>query len=195
MEPYFSSNRIGESLVPAFKATMLRPHEFFARMPVAGGYGNSLVLLSIYLTVPALIFSIFSGVITVLVILPLFLIFGIAGTWMWAGYLSWAARVFCKVPLTTVDAFQLCAYGAAPLLFSWLPLIGSVSFFWNLFLNWQGMVSHAKVGGGAALLIILGAFILMSLSIAALLAALWFFASQHGIDMHISDMQQQWRYF
>jgi hypothetical protein len=195
VEPYFSSDRIGDSLVPTVKTVMTRPREFFERMPVAESYGNSLILLSIYLAIPALIVSIFSGVITLIVILPLSLLFGVIGTWMWAWYLSWAARVFCKVPLSIPDAFQLCAYSAAPMLFSWIPLIGSVSFFWNLFLNWQGMVSHAKVGGGAALMIILGAFIMMSLSIVALAAALWLLASQYGIDMHISDMQQQWQYF
>lgn len=199
MEPYFSSDRIGESLVPAVKAAMTRPREFFERMPVARSYSNSLILLCIYLAVPALIVSIFSGVITLIVILPFSLLFGVIGTWMWAWYLSWAARVFCKVPLTIPDAFQLCAYSAAPLLFSWIPLIGSISFFWNLFLNWQGLVSHAKVGGGAALMIILGAFIIMSLSIVALAAALWLLASQYGVHMNISDMQQhmqqQWQYF
>ena len=193
MQSYFSSDRIGDTLVPAFKAVMTRPQEFFEQMPTAERYGNSLVLLSIYLTVPALIVSIFSGVVTVIVILPVSLIMGIIATWMWAWYLSWATRVFCKVPLTTPGAFQICAYSTAPLVFSWLPLVGAVAFFWNLFLNWQGLVSHGRVGGGAALLIILAAFIIMSLSLVVLAALLLTLASQHGMQMHISDIQQ-WQY-
>jgi len=192
-QTYFSSDRIGDTLVPAFKAVITRPREFFERMPIAERYSNSLVLLSIYLTIPALIVSIFSGVVTVIVILPVSLITGIIATWMWAWYLSWAARVFCKAPLTTPDAFQVCTYSTAPLIFSWLPLVGAVAFFWNLFLNWQGLVSHGRVGGGAALLIILAAFIIMSLSLVVLAALLLMLASQHGVQMHISDFQQ-WQY-
>ena len=150
MSTYFSSERVGETLVAATKGILGSPAGFFEAMPRVTDYKNSLMLLSVYLVVPALALSLFSGVVTIIFILPVTLIFGILNTWLWAWYLGWASRTFCKVDLGTADAFQICAYGAAPLLLSWVPVFGMIAYVWSLYLNWQGLVSHARVGGGAA---------------------------------------------
>lgn len=167
---------------------MTTPSTYFAEMPVAQGYKNSMVLLIIYLIIPALIISIFSGVITIIFILPVFLLLGIVGTWSWAWYLGWAARTFCKASLTTADAFQICAYGAAPVVFSMIPLLGVITTLWNLYLNWQGLISHAKIGGGSALLIILASFVVLGASLLLLVILLFHFAAQTGINLP----QMQW---
>jgi len=180
---YFSSEHIGETLLSSFKATMTSPTPCFENMPVAQGYKNSIILLVIYLVIPALMISIFSGVITIIFILPVFLLFGVAGTWSWAWYLGWAARTFCKSSLTTADAFQICAYGAAPVIFSMIPLVGVITTLWSLYLNWQGLVSHAKVGGGSALLIILAAFVILGVSLLLLVILLFYLAAQTGVDL------------
>jgi len=180
---YFSSERIGETLLPSFKATMTSPTPCFENMSVAHGYKNAMILLAIYLTIPALAISILSGVITVIFILPAFLLFGIAGTWSWAWYLGWAARTFCKSSLTTADAFQICAYGAAPVIFSVIPFANMIATLWSLYLNWQGLVSHARIGGGSALLIILAAFVVMGVSLLLLLILLFQFAAQTGVNL------------
>jgi len=180
---YFSSDHIGETLLPSFKATMTAPTPYFEHMPVAQGYKHSMVLLTIYLLIPALIISIFSGIITIVFIVPLFLLFGIVGTWSWAWYLGWAARTFCKSSLTTADAFQICAYGAAPAVFSMIPLVGVITTLWNLYLNWQGLVSHARIGGGSALLIILASFVVLGVSLLLLVVLLFHFAAQTGINL------------
>lgn len=165
---YFSSEKIGETLIPVVKATLFSPSTYFAGMPRAQGYRDSLVLLAIYLLVPALLSSLLSGVVTILFILPTTLIFGMLTTWLWAWYLAWAARRFCASTLTTEDAFQILAYSAVPLLFSWIPILGAIGIAWNLYLTWQGLVSYGKVGGGAALLIILAAFLILGLSLMVL---------------------------
>jgi len=180
---YFSSERIGETLLPSFKATMTSPTPCFENMPVAQDYKNSMVLLVIYLLIPALIASIFSGLITIVFILPMFLLFGIVGTWSWAWYLAWAARTFCKSSLTTADAFQICAYGAAPIIFSMIPIVGIITTLWSLYLNWQGLVSHARIGGGSALLIILVSFVVLGISLLLLVVSLFYFAAQTGINL------------
>ncbi len=182
-QSYFSSERIGETLLPSFKATMTSPTPFFEGMPTALNYKDSMILLVIYLLIPALAISIFSGIITIVFILPAFLLFGIVGTWSWAWYLSWAARTFCKSSLTTVDAFQICAYGAAPSIFSIIPFAGVITTMWSLYLNWQGLVSHARIGGGSALLIILASFVVMGLSLLLLVILLFQLMTQTGISL------------
>ena len=183
MPVYFSSNRIGETLVPATKDVLVSPALFFGAMPRAGDYMNSLVLLSVYLVIPALILSLFSGIVTIIFILPATLVLGIATTWMWAWYLGWASRVFCKVDLSTAAAFQICAYSSAPLLLSWVPVFGVVAYVWSLYLNWQGLVSHARVGGGAALMFILAAFVLFALSLLLLLVLLFKLTADSGMPL------------
>ncbi len=180
---YFSSERIGETLLPAFKATMTSPTPCFENMPVAQGYKNSIVLLVIYLLIPALVVSISSGLMTIVFILPALLLFGIIGTWSWAWYLGWAARTFCKSSLTTVDAFQICAYGAAPTVVSMIPFVGVITTLWSLYLNWQGLVSHARIGGGSALLIILASFVVLGLSLLLLVVLLFQIAAQTGMNL------------
>jgi len=184
---YFSSEHIGQTLLPSFKAAMTSPTPCFENMPVAQSYKHSIVLLIIYLIIPALGTSAFSGTITVLFIMPVFLLFGIIATWSWAWYLSWAARTFCKSSLTTVDAFQICAYGAAPIVFSVVPIVGMITTLWSLYLNWQGLVSHTRIGGGSALLIILASFIFLGLLLLALLILLFYFAGQ--TQLNLPDVQ------
>jgi len=185
---YFSSEHIGETLLSSFKATMTSPTPCFENMPVAQDYRNSIVLLTIYLIIPALTVSIFSGAITMFFILPAFLLLGIIGTWSWAWYLAWAARTFCKSSLTTADAFQICAYGAAPVVFSMVPVAGMITTLWSLYLNWQGLVSHAKIGGGSALLIILASFVVLGLSLLLLVILLFYFVGQ----THFNFSEVQW---
>ena len=183
MPVYFSSDRVGETLVTATRDVLVSPVRFFEAMPETADYRNSLVLLCIYLAIPAVVLSLFAGIITVVIILPATLVFGIFTTWVWAGYLAWASRVFGKVDLHTAGAFQICAYSSAPLLLSWLPVFGVVAYIWSLYLNWQGLVSHARVGGGAALMFILGAFVVFGLSLFVLVLLLFKLASDSGISL------------
>jgi len=183
MNRYFSAERIGDTLFPAFKCVMGSPGEFFSAMPEARDYRDSFMLLCIFLSVPALVASIATGYISIIFILPISLTFGLIGTWLWAWYLGWAARHFCASDLTTVGAFQICAYASAPLAFTWIPLLGLLGWLWNLFLNWQGLVSHGRVGAGPAILIILGAFFVMMLSLMILVGLLLYAGSHFGVHL------------
>ncbi|HCS12805.1 MAG: hypothetical protein COS82_05645 [Zetaproteobacteria bacterium CG06_land_8_20_14_3_00_59_53] len=182
MHRFFSAEQIGDTLLEAFKGVMTAPNTYFAAMPEARDYRDSLMLLCIYLAIPALVIGILSGVIGTIIILPASLLFGAIGTWMWAIYLGWAARRFCSSELSTVDAFQISAYSSAPLVFSWIPVIGMIAWMSNLYLNWQGLVSHARISAGAALLIILAAFFIMALSFAVLAAVLIYATAHYGVQ-------------
>jgi len=173
---YFSAHNIGATLIDAFRGVMRMPTDYFAAMPESNDYRDSSMLLLIYLSIPALMVSLATGIISIVIILPVFLIVGFVSTWMWASYLGWAARYFCGASLSTRDAFQICAYGTAPLVFSWIPILGLVAWLWNLYLNWQGLISHGRLGGGSALLIIIGAFVMMGLSLLVLVALLAYYS-------------------
>lgn len=183
MNRYFSAASIGDTLFPAFKGVLGSPNDFFTAMPEARDYRDSFMLLCIFLSIPALVASIATGVISIIFILPISLTFGLISTWLWAWYLGWAARRFSGSNLSTVGAFQICAYSSAPLVFSWIPLIGLFGWFWNLYLTWQGLVSHARVGAGPSLLIILGAFFVMMVSLITLAALLLYAGSQFGMEI------------
>jgi len=183
MQTYFSAERIGATLFPAFKGVMVAPNSYFATLPEARDYRDSLMLLCIYLAIPAVMMGLATGVIGIVFILPLSLLFGLIGTWMWAVYLGWAARRFCSASLSTAGAFQICAYSGAPLIFSWIPILGMLAWLSNLYLNWQGLVSHARLGAGAALLIILGAFFIMALSLVTLAVLLIYASTQYGVQL------------
>lgn len=183
MDRYFSAERIGASLLPAFKGVMVSPNNYFAAMPEAHDYRDSLMLLGIYLGISALVSGTVAGVLGLVLILPLALTLGLIGTWMWAWYLGWAARRFCGSQLSTVDAFQICAYSSAPLVFSWIPIIGMIAWLSNLYLNWQGLVSHARLGAGAALLIIVGYFFMLALSLLVLVLLLVYASTHYGMNL------------
>ncbi len=180
---HFSSNRIGDTLPKAFVQTLTRPAAWFEAMPKAESYRDSAVLLAIYILAPALVASILTGFVTIIVILPLSLLFGFVATWMWAGYLAWASRTFCKTDMTTVDAFQICAAASAPQVFSAIPMLAPVATLWNLYLNWQGLVSHGKVSGGCALLIILAAFVILGGTLLILFVLILQLAHQSGLSL------------
>lgn len=182
MPVYFDSDRIGDTLVSSVKYIITAPQGFFADMPPADAYRNSLTFLTIVLVVLAIGLSLMSGLVLLPVIFPVAIVLGLITTWMWAWYLGWACRVFCKTQLSTINAFQICAYGSVPLVFSWLPIIGMLSSLWNLYLNWQGLVSHARVGGGSALLIILGPLIVMGISMAILAVLAFKLMTDMGVD-------------
>jgi hypothetical protein len=192
MKLYFSAERIGDTLLDAFKGVMTSPNVYFAAMPQAHDYRDSLMLLGIYLGIPALVTGIAAGMLSLVLVLPLALVLGFIGTWTWAWYLGWAARRFCGSRLSTVDAFQICAYSSAPLVFSWIPIIGMLAWLSNLYLNWQGLVSYARLGAGAALLIILGYFLILALSMFALVMLLIYASTHYGVNLPVMTPPVTW---
>jgi hypothetical protein len=181
MITYFSSNRITETLLPAIKSVITEPRLFFEEMQATTSYRDSLILMSLIMLVPSLIISLPTGIFALLVI-PFFLGLMLVCTWLWAWYLSWAVRVFSKSQLSTAAAFQICAYSAVPQLLSWVPGVNIFTSLWNLYLTWQGLVSHAKVGSGKALLILVIPMILFVMSLVVLFGLLFSLMSDMGLS-------------
>ncbi|MDX8406957.1 MAG: YIP1 family protein [Mariprofundaceae bacterium] len=177
MPVYFDSNKPIESFAAAVRDVVIAPGTFFEHMPKAGSYAPAIYFLTISLAVPLLIgalmtlgFSLFLAPVIWLVML--------LATWLWAWYLGWAARVFGKKALSTIDAFQISAYGNVPMLLAWVPVLNVVTGLWSLVLEWFGLTRFAGVSSGVALLVLLVPMIVLMLSMTLLVVLIAVFASQ-----------------
>jgi len=156
-------------------------------MPAAGHLWQSAHLLALYLSVPTLMMTMtagtgiptiapdfLSGLIAILLIVPISLSIGLGTSLLWARYLSWASSRFAGKSLSVETAFQICAYSGAPFVIAWGPYLGPVMALWNLLLNWKGLVHHGGVGPLWALVIIISGLLLLTFFVLALVALMVF---------------------
>ncbi len=177
MSEYFDRENAVESFVAAVRQVVIAPGAFFEGMPRAQGYGPSLIFLSIVLGVVILIYALMTMGVALLAA-PLVWVLAIVATWLWAWYLGWAVRVFARKDLSTMDAFQICAYANVPVLIGWIPVLGLLSSLWSLALEWIGLTRFAGVSSGTALLILLVPLVLLMLSGALLVVLIGALATQ-----------------
>jgi len=150
---YFESNRPWQTVLPAIKALLTRPAAFFADMPFAVFYGNSLFFASIiifgltFLAVP--FYSI-----GMLFMLPFTWGSILIGMWLLSAYMSWAVRAFGEGRLTQANAFQLSAYALMPMLFIGFSWAGILAFVWSMYLVWLGLVAHCRIAAGRSVLVL-----------------------------------------
>lgn len=183
---YFDSGRMSTTLWPACKAALTAPRALFAAMPPTAGYGQSIVLLIIIVSIGALLSAPFSGLL-ILLLLPFAWLFTLLSVWLWAAYLAWAVHTFTDQQLDTVNAFQLSVYASVPLLFGFLPLLGVIAALWNLYLTWVALVARVGVKDGNALMIVILPIPVLLLSIALLVVLLILLMP----DMHLERTIQQ----
>ncbi len=186
---YYQGGVLSESVVSIFFSALFQPRKMFEQMPEASGFRNNAKLLVVYLSVPTLMMTLtfgtavpqfapnfITGLLMVLLIYPVSISIGLASSYLWAWYLSRAIRVFTGREVSVEVVFQICAYSGAPFAIAWGPYLGPVMALWNFFLNWRGLVSHARVGRLAALLIMMAGiswlFVLMIVLFALLVVVL-----------------------
>lgn len=182
MAQYFSSDQWVDSYIGAVRDLVARPGKFFGGLPQATAYGPSLMFLTVTLAVPLLIYALLSFGIALL-IAPFLWLLIVVSNWLWAWYLGWAVRSFTQQQLSTVQAFQICAYANAPMLLSWLPVIGVLITVWSVVLQWFGLTRSCNVGSGAAMAILLLPLLVLSISLGILIVLLGIYAAQHGIQI------------
>jgi|GEM_PF-3328328 len=159
---YFSRPKAGEAMISIFAAALAHPTRLFAQMPAEVlAPRDSANLYGRYLILPSMMLSMVTGIFTAIVIIPVSLAIGLGTSWLWAGYLSWAARRFAGNDMTQAKAFQILAYSGPPLAIAWGPYLGLPMAIWHLFISWRGLVSFGGLGKGAALLIELVGILLL----------------------------------
>jgi len=112
---YFDSNKPIESFAAAVRDVVIAPSAFFEHMPKTESYASAIYFLTISLAVPLLIGALMTLGFS-LFLAPIIWVVMLLATWLWAWYLAWAARVFGKKELSTIDAFQISAYVNVPML-------------------------------------------------------------------------------
>jgi len=145
---YFEGNRPGQTLLPAIKALLARPADFFAGMPFAVFYGNSIFLASIIIFILTFLAAPFYSL-GVLFMLPATWGIVLIGMWVLAAYMRRAVKV-AGGHLTTANAFQLSAYAFTPMMLAGLSWLGAVAFGWSMYLLWQGLVTYCRLKSGHA---------------------------------------------
>ena len=180
MSMYFDRRNWVDSYIGSLRSLLMHPGSFYAGLPEAHDYVNSLWFLIITVSVPTLVIA--AGTLGVsLFLAPMFWLFVVMGTWLWAVYLRWVLRVFAKKEVRTAHAFEICAYANAPLLLAWVPLVNAVVGIWSFVLMWLGLTRNLGLGSGMALAILLVPFLIMTLSGGVLLALLGTYAVQNGM--------------
>jgi len=178
---YYRRNRVAEACFSVFIAAIFFPKLLFANMPAPEGLRGSAHLLALYMSIPTLMMTLtagtgipliapgfFSGLITIVLIIPVSLTIGVGTSFLWAKYISWASRRFAGVELSDETAFQICAYSGAPFVIAWGPYLGPVMALWNLLLNWKGLVHHGGVKRFPAFLILMIGLLLVAMFVLAL---------------------------
>jgi len=174
MTTYVTRNNLSEAIISILFAAISSPKRMFEELPRASGYRDSMRLMAAYISLPLLMASMMTGLITAIAILPVGLAVGVGTSWLWAAWLGWASRRTGH-DVSTQDAFQVLAYSAPPLAIAWGPYLGPAMAVWNLWLNWRGLVSHCKLGGWTATLVILAGILGMAtlMAIEATLLYVW----------------------
>jgi len=121
---YFEKNSPMQTFFPALRNILISPKTFFAELPPAAFYSNSIFFVSVLVFISSFIGVPFYSM-TLLFLLPVSWALTLIGLKFWASYLSWAVKFFAKAKLTAPNAFHLSAYAAAPLMLSTLPVIGA----------------------------------------------------------------------
>jgi len=170
---YFQSSRPAPTFLSALKAVLTKPSEFFAGMPFAVFYGNSLFFASIvifgmiFLSVPFYSLG-------MLFMVPFVWGTILIGMWSLSAYMRWAVKAFAGARLSAANAFQISAYAFAPMLFVGFSWAGIAAFLWNVYLLWVGLTTYCRISGGRAV-----AVMIVPLVVVVIIGSVMVFALAH----------------
>ncbi len=189
---YYRKDKIPEVFFSIFIVGLFFPRRMFENMPKAGTLRESAHLLALYLAVPTLMMTLtagtgipaiapdfLSGLVAIVLIIPVSLTIGLGTSLLWAKYLAWASGAFARTPLSDETAFQICAYSGAPFVIAWGPYLGPVMALWNLLLNWKGLVHHGGLKRHTAFLIITTGLLIVATFVLALAILMIYFMPEN----------------
>jgi len=159
---YFEANRPVQTLIPAIRSLVSQPRAFFASLPTAIYYRDSLFFASIIVFVLSALSIPFLSML-MLFLFPLTLGIVMIGMRFLSSYLRWAASSFAKTRLPTAHAFQLSAYAFLPMMFSALSWFGIAALLASMYLLWLGLVTNCRIQSITALLIIAVPFVVVTM--------------------------------
>ncbi|MDX8396172.1 MAG: YIP1 family protein [Mariprofundaceae bacterium] len=155
MPYYFSIQSMSSSFVTSVRTIATQPTVFFEHLSPTASYNNSLLFLSLILSIPCLEMGYITDKEHLLLNFPIFITIGLILIWFWSGYLHWCVKLFTDKQLDQSSAFQLSAYTHMPILLSATIILSPISVFWLFYLTWKGLIAHVGLNREAATLIIL----------------------------------------
>ncbi|MDQ6988208.1 MAG: YIP1 family protein [Mariprofundaceae bacterium] len=150
---YFEANRPAQTLISTVRSLFVQPRAFFADMPVAIFYRNSVFFVSIVVFVLSFLAIPFYGMMLLFLMPAIWGVVLIALRFL-AAYLRWGVSIFAKKRLSTVNAYQLAAYAFLPMLFSACSWFGLAALLWSFYLLWLGLIANCRIKAGTALTIV-----------------------------------------
>ena len=163
---YFEINRPLQTFIQAARGVLFSPKDFFSNVPPAAFYSNALFFAAAIIFISSFVGVPFRSM-SLLFLLPLTCALSLLGLLAWSSYMSWAVKTLAKARLTQANAFQISAYAATPLAFSFVPYIGAITGLWNLYLLWTALINRCKVQPGMAMVIIVVPAIIFAVSMVA----------------------------
>ena len=176
---YFDKNRPMQTLLLSMQGVLKSPKNFFAQLPPAAFYANSIFLGTVIILAASFIGVPFHSF-TMLFMVPVSWGLGLIGIKVWSSYIAWATRSFGKAKLSTANAFNMSAYASVPLVFSAVPILGLISCLWSLYLMWVALVSRCHVKSSTAAIIIAIPAILFGITATALVSFIFQLFPQLG---------------
>ncbi|RMH50115.1 MAG: hypothetical protein D6682_07765 [Zetaproteobacteria bacterium] len=150
---YMEDRRVMATMLPAARSVLRDPDAFFRGMPTTARYQLGILLLTAITMVSVFLAYPFYDAL-LMFLYPVIWVGTVVGTVVWAHYLSWGVRRFSDGRMAPTNAFLLSSYASVPLVAAWIPWLGTVAFFWSLYLMWRGVVVRSGMRPGVALALI-----------------------------------------
>jgi hypothetical protein len=181
--------------IKTWKEVMLRPSDFFKRMPTTGGYIDPLIFALISTVINVLLFTLFrygmftlgvrSSLLTLGieqglkfnfsvfsdVIEPFFI--SIVGTFIMALIFNLVSKAFGGTG-SYEGTVRFMFYSSAPALLTWIPILDLVAGIYAIYLNIVGGMIVYNISMGKSIVIILLSFVLFVLLFVLLATTLGF---------------------
>ncbi|MDX8401830.1 MAG: hypothetical protein R8K47_04295 [Mariprofundaceae bacterium] len=162
---YFDFNRPMGTLLPAWRAMLVAPADFFRALPRARTRINGFFLLSVTTLLTGGVGTVvhdFSWLFLLPVVWGVMLMAG----WLWAAWLRRVSTLAGGERLPRATAFEIAGYTALPLALLPVPWVGWLGLVLAVFLQVQALVARCGAQGGRV-------WMLLGMPVALFTAAAW----------------------
>lgn len=159
----FSTKDFVKSFLGVVKTVLVKPGDFFQKMPTTGGYAAPLIFLAICLAVSGIISAIVWGYLGAFLY---YVIFGLIFSFIGAAILYFIAQQFFEGKGAYEGMYRVVAYAGVVNLVTWIPVVGLIAGLYGLYLQIVGVEKVQQITAGQAVvtvLIALAVYIILAL--------------------------------
>ena len=153
----FNTKDFIKSFVGVTKTVLVKPSDFYQRMPVTGGYPLPLIFLAVCVGVSVILGAIIFGG-DLYQIIKLFVVYMLF-TFIGAGILHFIAQQFFEGKGSYEGTYRVVAYAGAVYLLLWIPVVQIFAVFYGFYLQIVGLEKVHKLTTGQAVVTVLIALV------------------------------------